>query len=251
MGEARGRSYTPHKHHPLGWIFLQGKMWFFYFFRKHCLHKVLNLHQLPNGAYRCYKDTPTCLHTMYAENQTKWLPMNIEYQAEPTIVNTSQTKHLIPCFQYEFDIQQYSTTPGGQCWGSDPQWRGIWKDWYYHDVGHETSIATVKKYKRVQIVLCQDVQQFGWATCQRLSPNPDTLFYKFSNDVPVHRLFLDLRCDERSTLTHPVPSVWHASSRYTDSTNLPYPRLYISSHISSNPHRSSPQGIMVCWAASR
>ena len=54
MGEARGRSYTPHKHHPLGWIFLQGKMWFFYFFRKHCLHKVLNLHQLPNGAYRCY-----------------------------------------------------------------------------------------------------------------------------------------------------------------------------------------------------
>ena len=53
---------------------------------------------------------------MYAENQTKWLPMNIEYlQAELTIVNTSQTKHLIPCFQYEFDIQQYSTTPGGQC----------------------------------------------------------------------------------------------------------------------------------------
>ena len=73
------------------------------------------------------------------------------------------------------------------------------------------------------------MQQLGWATCQRLSPNPDTLFYKFSNDVPVHRLFLDLRCDERSTPTHPVPSVWHASSRYTDSTNLPYPRLYISS----------------------
>ena len=22
---------------------------------------------------RMYKDTPTCLHTMYAENQTKWL----------------------------------------------------------------------------------------------------------------------------------------------------------------------------------
>ena len=65
--------------------------------------------------YKC-KDTPTCLHTMYAENQTKWLPMNIEYlQAELTIVNTSQTKHLIPCFQYEFDIQQYSTTPGAQC----------------------------------------------------------------------------------------------------------------------------------------
>ena len=69
------------------------------------------------------------------------------------------------------------------------------------------------------------MQQLGWATCQRLSPNPDTLFYKFSNDVPVHRLFLHLRCDERSTLTHPVPSVWHASSRYTDSTNLPYPRF--------------------------
>ena len=83
----------------------------------------------------------------------------------------------------------------------------------------------VKKYKRVQVVLCQDVQRLGWATCQRLSPNPDTLFYKFSNDVPVHRLFLDLRCDERSTPTHPVPSVWHASSRYTDSTNLPYPRF--------------------------
>ena len=60
------------------------------------------------------------------------------------------------------------------------------------------------------------MQQLGWATCQRLSPNPDTLFYKFSNDVPVHRLFLHLRCDERSTLTHPVPSLWHASSRYTD-----------------------------------
>ena len=60
-----------------------------------------------------HKDTPTCLHTMYAENQTKWLS---EYlQAELTIVSTSQTKHLIPCFQYEFDIQQYSTTPGGQC----------------------------------------------------------------------------------------------------------------------------------------
>ena len=59
------------------------------------------------------KDTPNCLHTMYAENQTKWLS---EYlQAELTIVSTSQTKHLIPCFQYEFDIQQYSTTPGGQC----------------------------------------------------------------------------------------------------------------------------------------
>ena len=59
------------------------------------------------------KDTPTCLHTMYAENQTKWLS---EYlQAELTIVSTSQTKHLIPCFQYEFDIQQYTTTPGGQC----------------------------------------------------------------------------------------------------------------------------------------
>ena len=42
---------------------------------------------------------------MNAENQTKWLS---EYlQAELTIVSTSQTKHLIPCFQYEFDIQQY------------------------------------------------------------------------------------------------------------------------------------------------
>ena len=33
----------------------------------------------------------------------------IDLQAELTIVSTSQTKHLIPCFQYEFDIQQYST----------------------------------------------------------------------------------------------------------------------------------------------
>ena len=31
----------------------------------------------------------------------------IDLQAELTIVSTSQTKHLIPCFQYEFDIQQY------------------------------------------------------------------------------------------------------------------------------------------------
>ena len=31
----------------------------------------------------------------------------------------------------------------------------------YHDVGHETSIVMVKKYKRVQVVLCQDVQQLG------------------------------------------------------------------------------------------
>ena len=183
--------------------------------------------------------------------------MNIEYlQAELTIVNTSQTKHLIPCFQYEFDIQQYSTTPGGQCWGSDPQCRGRWKDWYYHDVGHETSIAMVRKYKRVQVVLCQDVQRLGWATCQRLSPNPDTLFYKFSNDVPVHRLFLDLRCDERSTPTHPVPSVWHASSRYTDSTNLPYPRLYISSkvtHIQQPPSFLPPgyYGLLSCIKITR
>ena len=96
----------------------------------------------------------------------------IDLQAELTIVSTSQTKHLIPCFQYEFDIQQYSTTPGGQCWGSDPQCRGRWKDWCYHDVGHETSRAMVKKYMRVQVVFCQDVQQFGWATCQRLSRSP-------------------------------------------------------------------------------
>ena len=39
----------------------------------------------------------------------------IDLQAKLTIVSTSQTKHLIPCFQHEFDIQQYSTTPGGQC----------------------------------------------------------------------------------------------------------------------------------------
>ena len=100
------------------------------------------------------------------------------------------------------------------------------------------------------------MQQLGWATCQRLSPNPDTLFYKFSNDVPVHRLFLDLRCDERSTPTHPVPSVWHASSRYTDSTNLPYPRLYISSkvtHIQQPPSFLPPgyYGLLSCIKITR
>ena len=178
---------------------------------------------------------------MYAENQTKWLS---EYlQAELTIVSTSQTKHLIPCFQYEFDIQQYSTTPGGHCWGSDPQCRGRWKDWYYHDVGHETSIAMVRKYKRIQVVLCQDVQRLGWATCQRLSPHPDIWFYKISNDVHVHRLFLDLRCDERLTPTHPVSSVWHLSFRHTDINKSSISQvifLFEKSHKPSNLHRSSP-----------
>ena len=32
MGEARGCSYTRHKHHPLGWIFLQGKNMIFLLF---------------------------------------------------------------------------------------------------------------------------------------------------------------------------------------------------------------------------
>merc|ERR1712116_100798 len=36
---------------------------FFYFFRKHCLHKLLNLHQLPNGAYRCYNCVASILPT--------------------------------------------------------------------------------------------------------------------------------------------------------------------------------------------
>ena len=114
------------------------------------IYFILLVWFLPNPSKASTKETPTCLHTMYAENQTKWLSEYSEYlRAELTIVSTSQTKHLIPCFQYEFDIQQYSTTPGGQCWGSDPQCRGRWKDWCYHDVGHETSIAMVKKYKRV------------------------------------------------------------------------------------------------------
>ena len=43
---------------------------------------------------------------MYAENQTKWLS---EYlQAELTIVSTSQTKHLIPCFNMNLT---YKNTP--------------------------------------------------------------------------------------------------------------------------------------------
>ena len=77
-------------------------------------------------------------------------------------------------------------------------------------------MAMDKKYKRVQVVLCQYMEPLGWATCQRLSPHPDILFYKISNDVHVHRLFLNLRCDERSTPTHPVSSVWHLSFRHTD-----------------------------------
>ena len=42
----------------------------------------------------------------------------IDLQAELTIMSSSQTKPLNPCFQYQFDIQ-YSSTPGGQCLGSD------------------------------------------------------------------------------------------------------------------------------------
>ena len=42
----------------------------------------------------------------------RWKPNQmavcVDLQAELTIVSTSQTKHLIPCFQYEFDIQQHS-----------------------------------------------------------------------------------------------------------------------------------------------
>ena len=39
------------------------------------------------------------------------------------------------------------------------------------------------------------------------------LFYEIFNDItPVHRLFLNPRCGERSTSTHPVSSGWHPSS---------------------------------------
>ena len=78
-GKVGDCSYTLHNHQPLGWIFFtRQKMWFFlffYFFRKHCLHKLLNLHQLPNGAYRCYNcvthilPTPCTSLTYVAE---KW-----------------------------------------------------------------------------------------------------------------------------------------------------------------------------------
>ena len=36
---------------------------FFLFFRNNCLHNVLNLHQLPNGTYRCYNCVPHILPT--------------------------------------------------------------------------------------------------------------------------------------------------------------------------------------------
>ena len=66
-GKVGDCSYTPHNHHPLGWIFLQGENMSFFsfliFFRKHCLHNVLNLHQLPNGTYRCYNCVPHILPT--------------------------------------------------------------------------------------------------------------------------------------------------------------------------------------------
>ena len=66
-GKVGDCSYTRHNHHPLGWIFLQGENMSFFsfliFFRKHCLHNVLNLHQLPNGTYRCYNCVPHILPT--------------------------------------------------------------------------------------------------------------------------------------------------------------------------------------------
>ena len=42
------------------------------------------------------------------------MAVQVDLQAELTIVSACQTKHLTP-FQYEFDIQ-YSTTRGGQCY---------------------------------------------------------------------------------------------------------------------------------------
>ena len=103
-----------------------------------------------------------------------------------------------------------------------------------------------KKYKRVQVLLCQYMEPLGWATCQRLSPHPDILFYKISNDVHVHRLFLNLRCDERSTPTHPVSSVWHLSFRHTDINKSSISQvifLFEKSHKPSNLHRSSPRAL--------
>ena len=98
-----------------------------------------------------------------------------------------------------------------------------------------------KRSKRVQVGLCQYMEPLGWATCQRLSPNPDVLFYKISNDVPVHRLFLDQRFGEKSMPTHPVSSVWHASSRYTDIDKSSLSQViffFEKSRKPSNPHPS-------------
>ena len=170
-------------------------------------------------------------HPNLCAEYVSWKPnqmaVYVDLQAELTIVSTSQTKHLILSFQYEFDIQ-YSRTPGGQCWGSDPKCRGRWKDWYYHDTHHETLLAMDKKSKRVKVGLCQYMEPLG-------PPNPDILFYKISNDVPVHRLFLDLRCGEKSMPTHPVSSIWHASSRYTDVNKSSISRLFFSSKSHTNP----------------
>ena len=72
------------------------------------------------------------------------------------------------------------------------------------------------------------------------------LFYKISNDVHVHRLFLDLRCDKRSTPTHPVSPVWHQSFRHTDINKSSISQvifLFEKSHKPSNLHRSSPRAL--------
>ena len=66
-------------------------------------------------------------HPNLCAEYVSWKPnqmaVYVDLQAELTIVSTSHTKRLILSFQHAFDIQ-YSRTPGGQCWGSDPQCRG-------------------------------------------------------------------------------------------------------------------------------
>ena len=126
MGEARGRSYTPHKHHPLGWIFFtRQKYEFFYFLRKQCLQKVLNLHRLPNEAYRCYNCVPNILPTpctsltygSVSAGREKW-PFNVLFflKVEPPCDQTwwdSLVFSILSCFSYVVDAENTLVGPVG------------------------------------------------------------------------------------------------------------------------------------------
>ena len=76
---------------------------------------------LPNWNHitsKTYHQGHPNLSAYYVSWKPNQMAVYIDLQAELTIVSSSQTKPLNPCFQYQFDIQ-YSSTPGGHCWGSD------------------------------------------------------------------------------------------------------------------------------------